>query len=309
MKNFVIGIDVGGTNVKLGLVGCSGRVIARTSFPTRTFIRNKTHLINAVTSAVEKILWKNNIAKEEILGIGMGLPGLINMKKGMVNFLVNIPGWKNVPLKKLMEAKLGIPTFIDNDVNVATLGEWKLGAGKGVQNLVCMTLGTGVGGGLIIHNEIYRGQGFVAGEIGHIPLNEKGSPCNCGGFGCLERTVGNVYLLKKAQGVFKDRNISLEKITEKARQNDKKAIKFWKEAGIHIGNALTGIVNLLNPDCIVIGGGVAGARQFLFKAIEETIRKRAMKIPARMVRIKQAQLGQDAGIIGAHVLVLNALSK
>jgi len=309
MRPFVIGIDIGGTNTKLGLINSGGKVLLRTTLPTRSFIRNKTELINAIAAAVQAILKKKKLARKEIAGIGIGLPGLINMKKGTVNFLVNIPRWENVPLKRIMEQKLRLPVFIDNDVNVMTLGEWKFGAGRGIRNLICITLGTGVGGGLVFNNEIYRGGAFTAGEIGHIPLNEQGFSCNCGGYGCLERSVGSAHLLRKAKSVFKNREISLEKITEKARQGDKKAIEFWKEAGRHLGNGLAGVVNLLNPDCLVIGGGIAGAHQVLFKAIEETIRNRAMKIPASMVKIKKAELGQDAGIIGAYVLVQHALSS
>ena len=309
MRPFVLGIDIGGTNIKLGLVDSAGKVFARTNLSTRTFIRNKTKLINAIVLSIESLIRKNRIDKKDILGIGIGLPGLIDMERGVVNLLVNIPGWKNVPLKRIIEKRLHIPTFIDNDVNLMALGEWKFGAGRGMKNLVCMTLGTGVGGGLVINNELFRGEGFSAGEIGHIPLNEKGPQCNCGGYGCLERSIGNQHLLKEARKIFKNKNITLEEITDRANNGDRKAIRFWKEVGRHLGNGLTGVINLLNPRCIIIGGGIANAHKYLFKTISETLKKRAMKIPAKMVKIVNAKLGNDAGIIGTQVLVTDALSS
>ncbi len=308
MRSFVLGIDVGGTNVKIGLVNSAGRVFARTNLSTRSFVRSKNKLINAIVSSCEGILKEKKLKKKEILGIGIGLPGLVDTKRGVVHYLVNIPGWKNIPLKRIFEKRLRIPTFIDNDVNLMALGEWKFGAGRSIKNLICITLGTGVGGGLILNNELFRGDGFTAGEVGHIPLNEKGPRCNCGGSGCLESYVGNRYLLKKARKIF-GKNITLEEITRRAKRKDKNAIRFWKEAGRRIGLGLTSVVNLLNPKYIIIGGGVANAHAYTFPAIREMIRTRAMKIPARMVRVTRAKLGVDAGIIGTQVLVKHALSS
>ena len=178
MKKYVIGIDVGGTNIKFGLVSPSGKVVFRSRLGTDKLMVNKNKLIKNIIKEIEIILEENSLTRKDILGIGIGLPGLIDPKKGIVNFLPNIPGWKNVPLKTIMEKALKIPIFIENDVNLIALGEWKFGAGKGYKNLICMTLGTGVGSGLILNNQLYRGEGYVAGELGHMPLNEKGPRCN-----------------------------------------------------------------------------------------------------------------------------------
>lgn len=305
MNRFVLGIDVGGTNIKLGLVGKAGNVRYRTYLSTKGFIHDKTALINALVLSCQNLLSQASLKKKDLLGIGIGLPGLIDMRRGVVNFLVNIPGWRNVPLKSIFEKKLKISTFLDNDVNVVTLGEWKFGAGRGIKNMVCLTLGTGVGGGLVIENKLYRGEGFAAGEIGHIPLNEKGPSCNCGGYGCLERYVGNQYLLQRAKAIFK-RDISLEEIDKLANDGNPRAIEFWREVAVHLGNALVGVVNLINPKYIIIGGGIAAAHKYLFKTIYETIRKRSLKIPSQMVKIVKTKLGNEAGIIGAYVLVHEA---
>lgn len=307
MHSLVLGIDVGGTNIKAGLVDASGRVFARTNLSTKSFIQSKEKLIAAVVTCVKDMLAVNQLARKDIAGVGVGLPGLIDTQKGIVNFLVNIPGWRNVPLKKILQEKLALPVFIDNDANVIALGEWKFGAGRGIKNLISITLGTGVGGGLIINNELFRGAGFAAGEIGHIPLNENGPKCNCGGYGCLETYIGNRYLLSKARKVFRSDSISLEEITRLADRGNRQAVAFWREVAAHLGNGLVGAVNLLNPQRIIIGGGIANAHRYLFKTICETIKKRAMKIQAGNLKIVKAQLGVNAGIVGTQVLVTHGL--
>ena len=306
---WVVGIDVGGTNIKLGLVGLHGQVKAKTILITKNYIQNKNQLINAVIGAIQNLLRVHKLTQKNILGIGVGLPGLVNTKRGFISVLPNIPGWRNVPFKKIFERRLGIPTFIDNDANIIALAEWRYGAGVGCRNMVCITLGTGIGGGLILNNELYRGEGFSAGEIGHIPLNEQGPKCNCGSFACFERYVGNKHIQEKAARMLHRKTISLEEVYALANQGDKRALQFWREIAIHLGNGLVTVVNLLNPRLIVIGGGVANNHKFLFKTIDTILRQRALKAPAAMVRIKKAKLGDVAGIVGAQVLVKDALKK
>ncbi|MCM8795950.1 MAG: ROK family protein, partial [Candidatus Omnitrophica bacterium] len=194
------------------------------------------------------------------------------------------------------------PIFLDNDVNLMALAEQRLGAAKGFRNVVCLTLGTGVGGGLVINKAIYRGSTFAAGEIGHLPLNEKGPRCSCGGRGCLEAYIGNTRIIQKARRLFK-RRVFPEELSYLAKKKNKKAIRLWNEMGEHLGIALCGVINLLNPDAIVIGGGLAGAGKVLFDKVKKTIFKRAMSVQARYVRVMPAKLGSDAGLIGAAILV------
>ena len=309
MKHYTIGVDVGGTNIKLGLVGRSGRIVTRAFLDTKSFYKSKKKLINAIVGEIHDLIKEEKLVSKDILGIGLGLPGLIDSKRGIVNFLPNIPGWKNVPIKNIIHEKLRIPTVVDNDVNLITLGEWKFGAGKGYKNLMCMTLGTGVGGGLILNGALYRGEGFVAGELGHMPLNEKGPDCSCGGSGCFEYYVGNGYLLKKAAKIFKNKNIQLPDVSYLAEQGNMRAIQFWEETATHIGNGLVGVVNLLNLRLIVIGGGVSNNYRFLGKTIRAVIKRRAMKVQSKMVKTVRAKLGDDAGIMGAQVLVKEAIRE
>jgi glucokinase len=182
------------------------------------------------------------------------------------------------------------------------LAEYTLGAARGSRNAVCLTLGTGVGGGLILDGKLYRGSAYAAGEIGHMPLNERGPDCNCGGVACLESYIGNRRLMRRVKTLFK-KEVPLEEVSAMAYRGNKKAIALWDMAGLHLGVALVSVVNLLNPDCIVIGGGVANAGKILFDRVAETILLRAMLVHARAVRVVKAQLGNDAGMIGAGLLV------
>jgi glucokinase len=305
MKSHVVGVDVGGTNIKLGVVAPNGRIIARTSFPTELFAYNKTKLINALAKEIDAIIAVAGLAKKNIAGIGIGLPGLIDHKKGVVRFLPNIPGWKNVPLRSILQKTTGIHVHIDNDVKLITLAEWKFGAGRGCANMVCLTLGTGVGAGLIFDNRLYRGEDNAAGELGHVPLNEHGPKCNCGGIGCFEAYIGNRRLAALAGKIMGRGSVDMPEMHQLAEQGNRKALRFWDEAATHLGNGLTGVVNLLNPRLIVIGGGVSKNEKFLFKKAISVIKKRAMGLQSSVVKIKRAKFGDDAGIVGAQVLVLN----
>jgi glucokinase len=302
MNKYVIGVDVGGTNVKLGLISSSGKITARSSFSTKNFSQKPKTLMGAVYDAVLQLLLLQGLSKRDIAGIGIGLPGLVDSDLGVVRVLPNIPGWKDVPLKKVMEKKLGILVRLENDANMITLGEWRYGAGKGFRDLICITLGTGVGGGLILNDTIYRGPGYAAGEIGHMPLSSHGPDCGCGGWGCFERYVGNKALKKDAVKAF-GKDIALEEVYLMARQGKKKALKFWEMVGEKVGNGLIGPINILNPECVIIGGGVSRSLEFMRPAIEKVIERRCMKTQAEMVRVIKARLDDDAGIVGAQVLV------
>lgn len=303
MKHFVVGVDVGGTNVKLGIVNAAGKVVARSSFATKAFIQSPGVLTDAICEGISTLLLRAGIAKTLVMGVGIGLPGLIDADRGIVRVLPNIPGWVDVPLKRKMEKKLGLKVRLENDVNLITLGEWEYGAGKGKKDLICITLGTGVGAGLVLNGQIYRGPGFAAGEIGHAPLSDQGPACGCGGQACFERYVGNERLQQEAAALFGDKEITLEEVSARAIRGEPKALKFWESVGGKVGLGLVGPVNILNPECVIIGGGVARSFELMKPAIEKTINNRCMKIQAGMVRFVRARLDNDAGIIGAEVLI------
>jgi len=306
MRKFIVGLDLGGTNIKIGLVNQQGRILRKKALATTNF-RDKNQLIAAFVNLVKQFILEEKLRKNNILGLGMGLPGPIDSKRGIVHFFPNIPGWNNVPLKRIMENRLNLPTFVDNDVNLITLAEWKYGAGRGVNNMVCLTLGTGVGGGIIIEGRLYRGSSLTAGEIGHIPINEDGPLCNCGGRGCLERYVGNRYILQYARKRLKNKRLTLEELTRLAKNGNHIAIDIWQITGRRIGVALAGLVNVLNPSRIVIGGGISDAGRVLFSEVSRTLKRRAMPQQAKCVKVLKAKLGSDAGIIGALILVKDKL--
>src|SRR3989338_642722 len=209
-RKSVLAIDLGGTKTKMGLVSFSGKVFDRTYLSTRSYARNRKSLITALVKASEALLALNRFDKKDICGVGVGAPGPVDFNQGVIHFLPNIPGWENTPLKKILQQRLHLPVFMDNDANLICLAEWRYGSGGKAKNILCITLGTGVGGGLIIEGHIYRGASSSAGEIGHIPLNETGPECSCGGVACLERYVGNRAILEAARKLFKDPKITLE---------------------------------------------------------------------------------------------------
>jgi len=300
-KKFIIAIDLGGTNLKCALLDNDLKIKAKSSFSTKSF-DDKHKLIQRIIDSLDSLILNQRLKRSAILGVGIGVPGPVDTLKGIVHFLPNIPGWKEVGLKKILEQKIKLPVFIDNDAKLMTLAEHKLGAAQHYKNALCLTLGTGVGGGLIINNLLYRGSDNSAGEVGHFPLNENGPLCGCGARGCLETYVGNSKIIKDARKLFGPK-ITLERVSELARENNLKAIDFWSQVGGKLGLALSGIVNLLNLDLIVIGGGVSYAGGVLFENIRRTIILRAMRLPAKRVRVVRAKLGIDAGIIGAGYLV------
>ncbi len=301
VPKFIIGIDLGGTNLKVALLSLRYRIIDKEILSTRSFVK-KDSLIKAITGSVNNIITKNNLDKRKILGVGLGLPGPIDAQRGIVHFFPNIPGWKEVSLGRMLKTRLGLPVFLDNDAKLMALAEHRLGAAKGFRNAVCLTLGTGVGGGIIIGGGLYRGRNNASAEIGHLPINEKGPKCNCGGRACLEAYIGNRRIMGEAKKIYK-RDISLEELSRLAKKHNRYAQALWLEVAGHLGVALSGIVNLLNPDCVVIGGGVAQAGRILFDKVKQVILKRAMAVQSHKLKLLKAKLGQDAGVIGAAVMV------
>jgi len=307
IKKWIIAIDLGGTNLKCALLDLRLKIKAKNSLSTKSF-DSKLKLIDGIAEAINNFIFEQELNKAVILGIGIGLPGPVDAENGLVHFLPNIPGWRQVQLKKILEIRLGLPVFIDNDARLMSLAEHKCGAAAGFENAICLTLGTGVGGGLIIGGSLYRGKDNAAGEIGHLPLNGDGPSCPCGGKACLESYIGNAKILHEARRVFGPK-ITLEEISKLAKNNNRKAIDFWSKVGGQLGQALSGVVNLLNLDAIIIGGGVANAGKVLMDPVKKTIQLRAMSVQAARVRVFRAKLGNDAGIIGAGYLVRESLSK
>ena len=309
-----IGIDVGGTNVKIALVNEKGNIIYSNSIPTRAEMGYE-YTINNMKEAIRELLKETHTDAKSIEGMGFGFPGQIDCQKGIVRLAPNIPGWVDVPIAEIMEKEFGIPTRVDNDVRCAALGELNYGAGIGCENLICITVGTGIGSGLIVNGKLVRGASNAAGEIGHIKLDiNEGPLCGCGDRGCLEAFASGPSIVAMAEEYIKggkstkyrelaNPDITPYIVSEAAKQGDAVAKRIFTIIGGYIGVGLASVVNLLNPEKIIIGGGVAAAGDLLLDPIKETLIKRAMPIAGSAVEIVPAQLGNSAGVIGASLLI------
>ncbi len=315
MRAWTAGVDFGGTNIKCGLVNRHGRVVRSVVLSTKRFSR-PNGFVDGVSQTVESLAQSVGIKANRLCGVGVGAPGLVDSRRGTVHALVNVPGWRNVPLAQRLARRLRAPAFVDNDVNLVALGEWRFGAGRGAHHLACLTLGTGVGGGLVFDGRLYHGSSGTAGELGHMVINPGGRRCACGGRGCLEAQVGTAAILELARQSIRDGSATLrmlvrqahghltpELIALAARRGDARARRIWIDIGRWLGIGLANLANLLNPDRIVIGGGVANAWRWFSPTLVSTVKSQAMDVPAQAVRIVRAQLGDQAGIVGAAVLV------
>lgn len=308
-----IGIDVGGTNVKIALVDDKGSILYSNSVPTRAEMGYE-YTVNNIKQAIRDLMSETKVTGIE--GIGFDFPGQIDYKNGIVRLAPNIPGWVNIPIAKIIEDEFKIPTRIDNDVHCAALGELNFGAGKGCENFICMTVGTGIGSGIVINGKLVRGASNAAGELGHIKLQmHEGPLCGCGDYGCLEAfasgpsivAMAEEYILGGKSTKFRELasggEITPFIVAEAAKQGDPVARRIFARIGEYIGFGLSSVVNLLNPEKIIIGGGVADAGDILLDPIKETIKKRAMVVAGSAVEIVPAKLGNTAGVIGASLLI------
>lgn len=310
-----IGIDVGGTNVKIALVDEKGKIKYSNSVPTRAEMGYE-YTVNNIKQAIYDLLKETKLEPKNIEGIGFGFPGQVDYKSGIVRLAPNIPGWVDVPIAKLIEDEFHIPTRVDNDVRCAALGELNFGAGKGCENLICITVGTGIGSGLIVNGKLVRGASNAAGEIGHIKLQMNNGPiCGCGDTGCLEAFASGPSIVAMAEDYIRggkstkfremanSNPITPYIVCEAAKAGDPVAKRIFTIMGEYIGIGMASVVNLLNPEKIIVGGGVADAGEILMTPLKETLKKRAMKIAGEAVEVVPAQLGNTAGVIGASLLI------
>jgi len=308
--NKAIGIDLGGTYIKYGLVDNKGSIIKKGMLPTNAESGKRDIVIEQMSIAIKDV-WEDNID-----GIGIGTPGIVD-NNGVVYESPNLPDWHNLNLKEIFEKKFNKKVVVENDANSIAWGEFLFGAGRGTSTIVCLTLGTGLGGGVVINGRLLRGACYSAAEIGHMPVNYKGRKCGCGSTGCIEAYVGRDYIVKSIVRKIKkgrktivsemvDNNllkITPKIISEAYQKQDKLAEETWIEMATALGAFLAGIVNLLNPDRIILAGGIAQAGEILFETVRKTIRQRAMDVLAKSVEIVPAGLGVDAGIISGASLV------
>ncbi len=311
MKKFCFGVDIGGTTVKMGLFDLEGSLLDNWEIPTRTANNGKEILPDVAASISQKIAEKN-IRKEEVVGVGIGAPGPID-EKGIVHKAVNL-GWSEFSIKDTLTELVQLPVKAGNDANVAALGEMWKGGGQGYQNLVAVTLGTGVGGGIIVNGHILTGIDGAAGEIGHIHIeDEEQEKCGCNNYGCLEQyasATGIVRLANRAlaetekASVLRGTEISAKSVFDAVKAGDEVAKEIATEFGRYLGKGLAAVASVMNPEVFVIGGGVSKAGPIILDYIKPFYEKYVFH-GSRNVTFSLATLGNDAGIYGAAKMLLD----
>lgn len=311
MSEVIIGVDLGGTNVKTAIVSRDKKVLAKDSRPTNAE-GGPEAVMNVMEQSIRELTASQGINLKDVLAVGFGAPGPMNWQTGIVYSPPNLPGWKNVPLAKLMKKRLGVRCFVDNDANVACYGEYWLGAGQGTENMAVLTLGTGVGGGVVVFGKLLRGIDGTAAELGHLKVQRDGRMCGCGSQGCLEAyasVTGMVRTVKEGFEQGKESSLKtlcggdLDKITgkmiyEAAKSGDAFAQWIFNETATWLGLGIASIVNFLNPEKVVLCGGMIAAGDMLFNPIRETMLANTFEVPGKRCQIVPAGLGEDSGVIG-----------
>lgn len=311
---YTIGVDLGGTNLKTAIFDDQFEVVAEAFVPTEAYM-GPDHVVHKMKETILDIVSAHQLSFSQIACIGMGIPGLLDPQEGLSIFSPNFPGWENIHVVKRMQSELNTPVFIDNDVRVNMYGEWRYGSGKGCDNLFFITLGTGLGAGVIIDGKVLYGRTSSAGEIGHMNMYREGRPCRCGSSGCLGRYVSavgmvNTFLEKLADGrssviqgwVGTDTNLITAKMISDAYDlGDPLAIDVMHETGTLLGYGLSNVINLFNPEKIIVGGGMSAAGDRLLRTVRETTAKHALKLSNQLCSIQQATLGGRAGMLGAAI--------
>lgn len=309
-----IGVDLGGTHLRAAVVDISnGQVVALIKVPT---LAREGHdaVITRMAELIDRVIVSSGTPKAQVGGVGIGVPGKLDREHGLVLFLPNLPGnWLNVPLQQQIEQQVGLPAHLLNDARAMTFGEWKFGAGRGVQTVACFTLGTGVGGGLIVNGHLHLELGGTAGELGHQIIEVDGPTCGCGSRGCLEtyasgpaiaaagiKAVVQGLTTRIGEMVNYDLNrITPEVVYQAALSGDPIAQEIYQRVGHYLGIAIANVIVTVGPRKIVIGGGVSQAGELLFEPIRRTVKSSVYITATEQIEIVPAQLGINAGIIGA----------
>lgn len=314
MREFHIGVDLGGTHLRAAVVNTDdGQVLTSRKEPTHAHEGHQA-VMERMLGLVQAVIQDAGMPLEKIGGIGVGVPGTPDLETGDVLFLPNLPGnWRNVPLARFLTEKLTLPAFLLNDVRCVALAEWRFGAGRDVENMVCYAIGTGIGGGVVLNGKLHLGLGGTAGELGHQVVELNGLPCGCGGRGCLEMYAsGPAIAAAGAKFVlhghttrigelvdYQIQNITAATVVSAAREGDPTAQFILQQAGSYLGIAVSSVIVALSPQKIVFGGGVAEAGEILIAPVRKTIIERVHMVPLDKVKFMRAELGNQAGLVGA----------
>ena len=318
----ILAIDLGGTKILTAVIDAEGEMLSRDHSITPE-AEGTGAVIQSILESAGRSLSQAGIAAADLAAIGVGAPGLSNPDTGILYTSPNLPGWEDVPLRDVIEKGLGKPAFLINDANAAAVGECHSGAGRGARNFIYITLSTGIGGGIIINGEIYTGCAGMAGEVGHMVIDDKGPPCNCGNRGCWETLASGTALAREARQRIKEGTstsitdytggdmgkVNAEAIHKAALAGDRLAKELIALTGYYVGVGLTNLINVFNPEVIVIGGGLSNIGDMLLEPAFEEAGKRAYKQAYQAVRFARAELGRNSGVIGAAAFAMQEIQK
>ena len=312
MDRTVIGVDLGGTNLRTAIVNSDGVILDKRKEATQA-VDGWMKVVARLIDNIKRQLEIGAQMGSKVFAVGVGAPGVILVDKGVVVKSPNFPDWNNLPLKAELEKALSLPVFIENDANAAALGEKWRGAGQNIGSMIHLTLGTGVGGGIILDNKIWHGADGMAGEIGHMTLIPDGRQCGCGNTGCLEMYASARGIVQSFREELEKqklhtaealKEVTSEKVYQAAREGDAVARRVMKDMGRMLGIGIASLINIFNPERVVIGGGVKDAWPLFIGATHEEIMKRAFQVPAERTEIVPSSLGDDAGMVGAAAVAL-----
>jgi len=320
VSEIAVALDLGGTDIKGALVNREGKIHAAVQEPTGEDLRPEA--VIGRLAAVAENLRRQAPADSAVIGIGVGGPGGIYPEDRRVSQSPNFPGWHDVDLAGPLAQRAGLPVALDNDANVAAYGEFHCGVGRDVDSMVLLTLGTGIGGGVILEGKIWRGTWGMAGEVGHVIVEPNGHPCGCGGWGCVEQYAAGPAMVRLAREAWAAGEIPRspdhpdldpEQLTPALLYRAAKAgcpvsRKVFETSATYLGILITGLLNVLNVPLFALGGGVSASFDLLYPTAREVVRRRAYRIPGENVRLERALLGNEAGVIGAGMLVFHERS-
>lgn len=321
MSKYMIGIDLGGTNIKSAVFDREFNKIHERSDLAEAD-KGPLHVLNKMVKISQEMMLSEGIHPDSVHCMGIGVPGLLNPASGLSIFSPNFPGWEHIQVVDHMNKYFSFPVFIDNDVRVNLYGEWLFGAGIGYRNLVLITLGTGLGSGIVSDGKVIYGTTSSAGEIGHMNMYREGRPCRCGSSGCLGRYVSAIGMVRTLMDKLSEGRTSIIQDWVKGDQTqitahlisnaydlgDPLAVEVMHETGELLGFGLSNVINLFNPEMIIVGGGMSAAGDRLLNTVRDTVQKHTLQLSSGACTIKQAQLGGQAGMIGAAAYAGQRLS-
>ncbi|MBI4188738.1 MAG: ROK family protein [Chloroflexi bacterium] len=311
-KSPVLAIDIGGTKIITALISDEGKMLAR-EYHLTLADEGPQAVIDRMLSAADHLLGLKNMSWSQLHSISIAAAGIIDMERGVVTLSPSLSGWRDIPLRDIVADRGKVKTFLINDASAAALAEHRIGTGKGVSNLIYITVSTGIGGGIIVNDELYLGASGGAGEIGHMTIDVNGPRCPCGNTGCLEMLASGTAMAREAvrrigsgeKSVLTDmaegkmENITAEKIALAAKQGDALSLAVIGRTAGYLGIGIVNLVNIFNPEMIIVGGGVAKMGDLLLEPVRQVVREKAFPLFTRGLRIVPSQLGDDAGVFGA----------